>query len=116
MVRRAQSSGYAPDRGDVVWLQFHPSAGHEQDGRRPVLVLSPRDYNALTGLLVCCPITSKRKGYPFEVTVEAGPVRGVVLADQIRSVDWKSREARPAGTAVGTADTVARIVGRLIDA
>jgi mRNA interferase MazF len=65
---------------------------------------------------VCCPITSKRKGYPFEVAIEADIVSGVVLADQIRSVDWKHREARPAGTAAGAADRVARIVGRLIEA
>ncbi|MGD1067205.1 MAG: endoribonuclease MazF [Vulcanimicrobiaceae bacterium] len=116
VVRRERPSNYAPGRGDVVWMQFGPGAGHEQGGHRPALVLSPRDYNARTGLLVCCPITSKRKDYPFEVVVEADAVRGVVLADQVRSVDWKHREARLAGAAVGAADRVARIVGRLIEA
>ena len=84
-----------PDRGDVVWLTFTPQAGHEQAGHRPALVLSPRSYNEKTGLGLFCPITSKVKGYPFEVTLPAkSPVNGVVLSDQIKSLDWRARRAR----------------------
>ena len=86
--------GYVPDTGHIVWLRFSPQAGREQAGRRPALVLSPHSYNEKTGLALFCPITSKVKGYPFEVTMPAaGPVTGVVLADQIRSLDWRSRGA-----------------------
>lgn len=85
---------HAPDRGDVVWLTFHPQAGHEQSGRRPAVVLSPRAYNARVGLALFCPVTSKVKGYPFEVPLPAGlPVTGVVLADQVKSLDWRERKA-----------------------
>lgn len=84
-----------PDRGDLVWLEFSPQAGHEQAGRRPGLVLSPRSYNAAAGLALFCPITSQVKGYPFEVPLPAdSPVHGVVLADQIKSLDWRVRKAR----------------------
>ncbi len=84
----------APDRGDVVWLTFNPQAGHEQAGRRPAVVLSPAAYNAKVGLALLCPITTKVKGYPFEVALPAGfPVRGVILADQVRSLDWRARGA-----------------------
>lgn len=77
---------YVPDTGDVVWLTFTPQAGHEQTGRRPALVLSPRSYNEKTSLALFCPITSRVKGYPFEVSLpNAGPITGVVLADQIRA-------------------------------
>lgn len=87
-------SEYVPDRGDVVWLTLHPQAGHEQAGRRPAVVLSPRHYNARVGLALFCPVTSKQKGYPFEVTLPEGiPVAGVVLADQIKSLDWRARRA-----------------------
>ena len=83
-----------PKRGDVVWLEFTPQAGHEQAGRRPALVLSPIEYNRKVGLMLCCPITSQVKGYPFEVALPAGlPVHGVVLADQVRSLDWRARKA-----------------------
>ena len=86
--------GYVPDTGHIVWLRFSPQAGREQAGRRPALVLSPHSYNEKTGLALFCPITSKVKGYPFEVTMPAaGPVTGVVLADRIRSLDWRSRGA-----------------------
>ncbi|MEI6438521.1 MAG: endoribonuclease MazF [Candidatus Omnitrophota bacterium] len=86
---------FIPSRGDVVWLSFDPQAGHEQSGHRPALVLSPLEYNRLTGLALCCPLTSRVKGYPFEVAVPAGlPVEGVVLADQIKCLDWKSRQAK----------------------
>jgi mRNA interferase MazF len=89
-----------PDRGHLVWLQFTPQAGHEQAGRRPALVLSPRAYNGKVGLAVCCPITSHVKGYPFEVALPSGlPIAGVVLADQVKSLDWRARRAEPAGTA-----------------
>ena len=85
---------YVPDRGDVVWLQFTPQAGHEQAGHRPVLVLSPASYNRRSGLMLCCPITSRVKGYPFEVALGEGQdLAGVVLADQVKSLDWKARQA-----------------------
>lgn len=86
---------YVPDMGHLVWLRFSPQAGHEQAGRRPALVLSPRSYNEKTSLALFCPITSRVKGYPFEVPLPAaGVVTGVVLADQIRSLDWRARGAR----------------------
>ena len=88
-------NNYLPDRGDVVWLQFNPQAGHEQAGKRPALVLSPKEYNQKTGLALFCPITSKVKGYPFEVKLPEGlPVEGVILADQIKNLDWISRSAQ----------------------
>ena len=86
---------YAPGRGEVIWLQFDPQAGHEQAGRRPAVVVSPREYNAKTGLALCCPITSRIKGYPFEVALSEGSeVSGVILADQVKSLDWRARRAR----------------------
>ena len=88
---------YVPDRGDVVWLEFDPPAGHEQAGRRPALVVSPRVYNRRAGLAVCCPITSQVKGYPFEVLLpDEFPVSGAVLADQVKSLDWRVRRAKRA--------------------
>lgn len=85
---------YLPARGDVVWLTFDPQAGHEQGGRRPAVVLSPLAYNARVSLALLCPITSKNKGYPFEVPLPAGlAVAGVVLADQVKSLDWRARRA-----------------------
>jgi mRNA interferase MazF len=87
-------TGYVPDRGDVVWLAFDPQSGHEQAGRRPALVLSPASYNGKIGLALFCPITSQIKGYPFEVPISAGlAVSGVVLSDQIKSLDWRARQA-----------------------
>lgn len=89
---------YVPDRGDVVWLDFTPQAGHGQAGHRPALVLSPATYNGKTGLMLCCPITSRVKGYPFEVPLDArAGVRGVVLSDQVKSLDWKARHAKRKG-------------------
>ena len=83
---------YVPDRGDIVWLTFMPQAGHEQSGRRPALVLSPRSYSIKTGLALFCPITSRVKGYPFEVSLPStGAVKGVILADQIKSLDWRAQ-------------------------
>ncbi|MDD4906555.1 MAG: endoribonuclease MazF [Methylobacter tundripaludum] len=84
---------YAPERGDIVWLTFDPQAGHEQAGRRPALVLSPKAYNAKTSLALICPITSQTKGYPFEVALPNGHVNGVILADQVRNLDWTARRA-----------------------
>ena len=85
---------YVPDRGDIVWLQFDPRVGHEQAGRRPAFVVSPRAYNRKVGLAVFCPITSKMKGYPFEVPLpEGGKASGAVLSDQLKSLDWKARKA-----------------------
>lgn len=89
-----KKSRYVPDRGEIVWLQFNPQAGHEQAGHRPALVLSPARYNKVSGLMLCCPMTSHRKGYPFEVVVSDDPNRTtVVLADQVKSLDWRTRQA-----------------------
>ena len=85
---------YIPNRGDVVWLNFTPQAGHEQMGTRPALVLSPEKYNKKTGLAVCCPITSNVKGYPFEVNISGKKINGVVLSDHIKNLDWKVRKAK----------------------
>ena len=84
---------YTPDRGDVVWLNFTPQSGHERAGTRPALVVSPRAYNQKSGLMLACPITTKIKGYPFEVVIHAKKTSGVILADQIKSFDWKARKA-----------------------
>ena len=84
---------YIPERGDIVWLEFDPQAGHEQKGKRPALVMSGREYNRTTDLFLVCPITSKVKGYPFEVPVN-GKIAGVILSDQVKSFDWKARKAR----------------------
>jgi mRNA interferase MazF len=84
--------GYAPRRGDAVWLTLFPQAGHEESGRRPAVVLSPEAYNAQVSLALFCPVTSQVKGYPWEVRLPDGlPISGVVLADQVRSMDWRSR-------------------------
>jgi mRNA interferase MazF len=92
LVKRSRK--YVPERGDAVWISMDPQAGHEQSGRRPALVLSPAVYNAKTGLALFYPITSQVKHYPFEVAMpEGSPVRGVVLADQVKSLDWRSRKA-----------------------
>lgn len=88
---------YVPDAGDVVWLEFAPQAGHEQAGHRPALVMSPSIYNGKTGLMICCPLSTKIKGYPFEVLAEVGGQAGVVLSDQVKSLDWKIRRARKKG-------------------
>ncbi len=85
---------YIPERGDVVWITLNPRAGHEQAGRRPAVVLSPAAYNGKVGLAVLCPITRQIKGYPFEVLIPEGlSVGGVILADQVKSLDWQAREA-----------------------
>jgi mRNA interferase MazF len=83
---------YVPAAGDVVWLNFTPQAGHEQAGHRPALVLSPMAYNAKTDLMICCPMTTQIKNYPFEVVI-AGTPPSAVLADQVKSLDWRRRKA-----------------------
>lgn len=89
--------GYVPDERDVVWLEFDPQAGHEQSGHRPALVVSPAAYNGKTGLMVCCPMTTQVKGYPFEVRTRLDGVESAVLSDQVKSLDWKVRRARRKG-------------------
>ena len=88
---------YIPDAGDVVWLEFDPQAGHEQKGHRPALVMSPASYNAKTDLMVCCPLSSKIKGHPFEVLIQIEDQDGVVLSDQVKSLDWRVRKAKKKG-------------------
>ncbi len=101
---------HVPDAGEIVWLAFTPQAGHEQAGRRPALVLSSRIYNRKSGLALFCPITSNRKGYPFEVGLPASAeVTGVILADQIKSLDWRARNAQFACSAPPT------VVGEVLD-
>ena len=107
-------SRYVPDRGDIVWLQFDPRAGHEQAGHRPALVLSPARYNQTRGMMICCPLTSRIKGYPFEVLVsEETP--SAVLADQIKSLDWRAQKATYKGKASpGVLAEVQAKIGALI--
>jgi len=83
---------YVPEAGDIIWLHFDPQAGHEQAGHRPAVVISPSTYNGKTGLMLCCPMTTRIKGYPFEVEL-SGTRTSVVLADQIKSLDWRARKA-----------------------
>ena len=84
---------YVPDQGHAVWFTFDPQAGHEQAGRRPAIVLTPAAYNRKTGLVLVCPVTSHSKGYSFEVSLPAGlPISGVILADQVKSADWRARQ------------------------
>jgi len=86
--------GYVPQRGEVVWITLNPQAGHEQAGRRPAVVLSPGAYNEKVELAILCPVTNQIKGYPFEVLLPAGlPVTGAILADQVKSLDWRVRDA-----------------------
>ena len=85
---------YIPARGDIVWLNFTPQAGHEQMGTRLALILSPEKYNKKTGLAVCCPITSSIKGYPFEVKILGKKISGAVLSDHLKNLDWKVRKAK----------------------
>jgi len=85
---------YIPDRGDIIWIELNPQAGHEQAGHRPCLVISPKAYNEKVGLVLLCPITNQVKGYPFEVLIPEGfEVSGVILSDQVKSLDWKVRKA-----------------------
>jgi mRNA interferase MazF len=96
------SNHFVPDRGDVVWINMQPQVGHEQSGRRPAIVLSPKAYNDKTNLALLCPITNQIKGYPFEVNIPSGlKFTGVVLTDQVKSLDWKSRKAEFCAKASG---------------
>jgi len=89
------ASAFVPGRGDVVWLVFDPQAGHEQAGKRPALVISPREYNRRVGLALVCPVTTRVKGYPFEVLLPQGvKAEGAVLSDQVKSLDWRARKAQ----------------------
>jgi len=99
-----------PDAGDIVWLEFSPQAGHEQAGHRPALVLSPAAYNDKTGMMICCPMTTQIKGYPFEVVVAANPP-GAVLSDQVKSLDWRARRASRKGRVA--ADVLAEVRGKI---
>lgn len=109
---RRTGRGGIPARGDLVWIDMSPQSGHEQAGRRPALVLSPAAYNAKAGLALLCPVTSREKGYPFEVRIPPGaPVAGVILADQVRSLDWRARRVERAGAA--PAEVVEEVLGKL---
>src|ERR1700685_2194609 len=87
---------YVPDAGEIVWISFTPQAGHEQAGHRPALVLSPATYNDKTSLMICCPLTTQIKNYPFEVLIGGTPPNAV-LADQVKSLDWRSRKGTKEG-------------------
>ncbi len=102
--------GFIPEAGDIVWLQFDLQAGHEQAGHRPALVLTPERYNAARGMMLCCPMTTKVKGYVFEVVVETSPP-SVALVDQIESLDWRARQARRKGKA--PPETIAEVKAKL---
>jgi mRNA interferase MazF len=102
---------YVPDAGDIVWLNFTPQVGHEQAGHRPALVLSPAAYNGKTDLMVCCPMTTQIKNYPFEVVI-AGAPPSAVLADQVKSLDWRSRRAARKGTV--SAEELAEVRGKIL--
>ncbi len=103
----------APERGELIWLNFDPQSGREQAGRRPAVVLSPASYNRPTGLAVVCPITGRAKGYPFEVELPAGlPVQGVVLSDHARCLDWRTRQAEVIGSV--PPDVLDEITAKLI--
>jgi mRNA interferase MazF len=102
---------YIPDRGHIVWINFSPNIGHEQAVIRPAVVVSPSHYNANSGLILACPITSKVKGYPFEVRIKDGSMDGVVLADQAKSLDWTSRPVKYEQT---VAPEILRATQRLI--
>jgi mRNA interferase MazF len=103
---------YVPERGDAVWITLDPQAGHEQAGRRPALVLSPSIYNGRVGLALFCPITSRAKGYPFEVPIPAGlPINGVVGADQVKSLDWRARDVARIGAL--PVEVVSQVLERL---
>jgi mRNA interferase MazF len=102
-----------PERGDAVWISLNPQAGHEQAGRRPAAVLSPSAYNGRVGLALLCPIADQIKGYPFEVVLPAGVgVTGAILADQVKSLDWRARRAE--WISALPAETVAQVLAKLI--
>lgn len=103
-------AAWVPDSGDIVWVNFDPQAGHEQAGHRPALVLSPARYNGMRGMMLCCPLTTKLKGYPFEVVISQNPP-SAILADQIKNLDWRARKAKRKGevTAAVLADVRAKL-------
>jgi mRNA interferase MazF len=106
-------AAYVPARGDLIWLQFNPQAGHEQAGHRPAVVISPSSYNRRVGLALCCPVTTQVKGYPFEVPLPPGlGVDGTILSDQIKSLDWRVRKARRIGHL--PADVLQETVGKIL--
>ena len=108
------SRSYVPESGDIVWLAFSPQAGHEQAGHRPAVVLSPANYNGKTGMMICCPMTTQIKGYPFEVVISANPP-SAILSDQVKSLDWRARRARRKGSVVAeTLDEVRAKIRALI--
>jgi mRNA interferase MazF len=95
-----KSGDYCPDAGDLVWIDLNPTLGHEQSGHRPAIVLTPRQYNAPSGLCIICPITSRPRGYPFEVAIPPGhTISGIILVDQARSVSWEKRYVKVASVA-----------------
>ena len=108
---------WTPERGDIIWLDFSPQTGHEQAGRRPALVLSPASYNRVFGLALVCPITSRSKGFLWEVPVPAGlSISGVILTDQVRSLDWKQRNGDPGDVVPrGDMERILGIVRRLLE-
>lgn len=106
---------YIPRRGDLVWINFNPTKGHEQSSCRPAIVLSPKTYNVKSSLIVVCPITSKIKGYPFEVQCSTRKISGAVLSDQIRTVDWKARPIKYiCESPSGVLENVCNIITKLI--
>jgi mRNA interferase MazF len=111
-------AAYVPARGDLIWLQLNPQAGHAQAGHRPAVVVSPSSYNRRVGLALCCPVTSQvkgtpLKGYPFEVLLPQGlAVEGAILSDQIKSLDWRVRKARRIGNL--PADVLQETVGKIL--
>jgi mRNA interferase MazF len=95
-----KSGDYCPDASDLVWIDLNPTLGHEQSGHRPAIVLTPRHYNVRSGLCIVCPITSRARGYPFEVAIPRGEaISGIILVDQMRSVSWEKRYVKMAGVA-----------------
>ena len=106
-------AAYVPTRGELIWLQFNPQAGHEQAGRRPAVVISPSSYNRRVGLALCCAVTSQVKGYPFEVRLPKGlGVEGAILSDQVKSLDWRARKARRIGLL--PSDVLQETVGKIL--
>jgi mRNA interferase MazF len=106
------TKSYCPERGDVVWLEFMPQSGHEQSGRRPALTLSPASYNRKVGLAIFCPITNQVKGYPFEVLIPKGlKASGAILSDQVKSLDWKARNASKICKISG--DVIEEVLGKI---
>ena len=107
------SQAYIPQCGDAVWITLNPQAGHEQAGRRPAVVLSPQNYNGKIGLAILCPITKQIKGYPFEVLIPEGlPIAGAILSDQVKSLDWRARDAELIYTL--PTETISEVLEKLV--